>query len=86
MKRADHTRDRRRLLKELPESVLTMGTLRFSRCLKFLLKALLKNVSFSLSRSVPCTGRGQADKINRPLGSRKRSALGREGDGQMLFL
>lgn len=64
MTRAAHTNDRHRLLKELPESVLTKGTLRFSWCLKLLLKASLKNVSSSLSQSVPCTGRGQTDKIN----------------------
>lgn len=46
MKRADHTRDRRRLLKELPESVLTMGTLRFSRCLKFLFESIIKECFF----------------------------------------
>lgn len=61
MTRAAHTNDRHRLLNEC---VLTIGTLGFSWCLTFLLKASLKNVSSYLSPSVPCTGRGQADKIN----------------------
>lgn len=38
--------DRHRLLKELPESVLTMGTLRFSRCLNFFVESIIKECFF----------------------------------------
>jgi hypothetical protein len=72
--------------KSCPKVSLTMGTLGFSQCLKLLLRASLKNVSSPLSQSVPCTGRGQADKINRSSGSRNRAALGHKRGEHMLFL